>query len=91
VKRIFTSKLKHSKISKDSSLNPKSEYDKINERLLKVYDERELAEYWKSWNSIRGSIWYHQDKNGPKNPESLEDISLTEDYTQTQTNIPFLR
>ena len=79
------------KISKDSSLNPKGEYDKIYERLLKVYNERELAEYWKSWNSIRGSIWYHQDKNGPKNPESLEDISLTEEYTQTKTNKPFLR
>jgi hypothetical protein len=29
------------RISKDSSLNPKGEYDKIYERLLKVYDERE--------------------------------------------------
>jgi hypothetical protein len=79
------------RISKDSTLNPKGEYDKIYEKLLKVYSTRELSEYWKTWNSIRGSIWYHQDKNGPKNPESLEDISLTEEFTQTKTSQPFLR
>ena len=79
------------RISKDSTLNPKLEYDKIYERLLKIYNETELAEYWKTWSSIRGSIWYHQDKNGPKNPASLEDILLTEEYTHTKTNRPFLR
>jgi hypothetical protein len=79
------------RISKDSTLNPKGEYDKIYEKLLKVYSTRELSEYWKTWNSIRGSIWYHQDKNGPTNPESLEDISFTEEFTQTKSSQPFLR
>ena len=76
------------KISKDSSFNPKGENDKIYERPLKVYDDIELAEYWKSWNSIRGSILYHLEKNGPKKLESLNNISLTGDYTQTK---PFFR
>ena len=78
------------RLARDSSLNAKGEYQKIYERLLQEHDERELAQYWKSWNSIRGSMWYHQDKNRKKNPESLSDIMLTGEYSETKTKKPFL-
>ena len=84
-------KILKERVASDMSINPKIEYDNIYEKLLKKYDQTELAEHWKTWNSIRGSIWYHQNQNGPKNPESLSDIILEGEYTETKTKKPFLR
>ncbi len=79
------------KMCTNQSLNPRLTYMRMYEDLIKVYDERELAQYWKDFDSVRAVFYYHRRKNAPKLSNRLDQIKKKGEYAKTSDNEQFLR
>ncbi len=79
------------KMCTDQSLNPRLTYMRMYEDLIKVYDKRELAQYWKDFDGVRAVFYYHRRKNAPKLPNRLDQIKINGEYAKTSDNEQFLR
>lgn len=79
------------KMIQNLSLNGRKEYLLAHQELLKKYDARELAQYWKNWSSVRGTFSYHRSKHAPKDPKELAEIIINEEHAKTSDDKVFLR
>ena len=74
----------------NTSLNIHDEYNNIYRELNTKYSKSELAEHWKQWDEIRGTLSYHREINRPAQPKDNEEVNLPPEYAN-QLDKPFLR
>ena len=79
------------KICADPNVNVRMSYLNMYEELLQTYKPLELALFWKDWNHIKASLYYHRRKTNPKQPKTIEELEIKNDYTKTSNYETFLR
>ena len=79
------------KICSDANINVRMTYFSIYEDLLKTFRQLELAQYWKEWDNIKASLYYHRRKHAPALPKTVMDIKIKDDYENTSSGETFLR
>jgi hypothetical protein len=85
------SKIEDLKCKICSDANVRMTYVSIYRDLLKPFRQLELAQYWKEWDNIKASLYYHRRKHAPALPKTVMDIKIKDDYENTSSGETFLR
>jgi hypothetical protein len=49
-----------------------------------MFSQEKLSQYWKEWDNIKASLYYHRRKHALALPKTEMDIKIKDDYENTR-------
>ena len=78
------------RVQRERDIKVSIEYNKCYNKLLKIYDQGELAEYWSKYEAVRETFHHHMRKSVGPAPATLSGINLEKQYVETDSGVLFL-